>query len=119
MRYCIERSLVHSAYDDSGGEFSFSYSASESVFAGHFPGTPILPGVFQIEMTRLASELATGQTLEIEHIKQARFLCPILPESEVHLSLAVQCDHNTCHAKSVVSVAGVAAGKLSIILHSV
>lgn len=54
MRSCIERSLLHGDRRDSGGEFLFSFAAEEDTFKGHFPNHPILPGVFQLEMTRFA-----------------------------------------------------------------
>ena len=34
---------------------NFVFRANDSVFAGHFPNRPLLPGIFQLEMTRAAA----------------------------------------------------------------
>ena len=43
---------------DGGVVFEFRFPAGDPVFTGHFPGRPILPGVFQLEMARWAAGLA-------------------------------------------------------------
>ncbi len=62
-------SVVHPLDDENGDEISYqgrdseglkvtaSYHVSEdlSIFKGHFPGNPVLPGVIQIEMMAQAS----------------------------------------------------------------
>ena len=36
--------------------FEFRFGADDPVFAGHFPNRPLLPGIFQLEMARVAAE---------------------------------------------------------------
>jgi 3-hydroxyacyl-[acyl-carrier-protein] dehydratase len=117
MRPCIERSLLHSDCGEAGGEFLFSFAESEGVFLGHFPGYPILPGVFQLEMARFACERGTGRRLEIEKIKKAKFTRPILPEEPVSLSVIIQPRDGAWHVQAAFSVRGEEAGSASMILH--
>ncbi|WKX74226.1 3-hydroxyacyl-ACP dehydratase FabZ family protein [Streptomyces sp. XD-27] len=55
---------------------------AERVFAGHYPGFPIFPGVCVIEYARL-SALATlpepGDRWTLAAIESTRFLSPVLP----------------------------------------
>ena len=118
MRHCVERSLVCCECEESGGEFLFSFAASEPTFAGHFPQQPILPGVFQLEMTRLACERVTNRCLEIEKIKKAKFTRPILPEEEISLSVKVRSHNDTYHAKAAISVSDHQAGRIELVLRT-
>src|SRR5437870_9940516 len=67
--------------------WEFCFRADDPTFAGHFPGRPLLPGVFQIEMAHLAVEQVLGCALAVREIEKAKFLRPILPGDTVRLEL--------------------------------
>lgn len=48
-------------------------------FAGHFPGTPILPGVMLLDTVLHAIAAATGIALDICEISLVKFLSPARP----------------------------------------
>ena len=48
-------------------------------FAGIFPVAPLLPGVFQLEMARVAAESVLNCPLAVREIRKAKFRRPILP----------------------------------------
>lgn len=52
-------------------------------FAGHFPGTPILPGVVLLDTALRAVAAATGIALELCEIGSVKFLSPALPGEEL------------------------------------
>ena len=58
-------------------------SMAEPFFQGHFPGSPIMPGVLQIgAMVQAASLLASGGTetnLHLVSLERAKFRKPVLP----------------------------------------
>jgi 3-hydroxyacyl-[acyl-carrier-protein] dehydratase len=66
-----------------------------AIFAGHFPGNPILPGVVQVEMMAQATTFIilflqeNHATMKIDvallGIDEARFRKPILPEMDLKL----------------------------------
>ncbi len=54
-----------------------------AMFAGHYPGTPILPGTFLIEALFQAASAAAGGDLRLEQIVACRFRSPLLPGDEL------------------------------------
>ncbi len=66
------------------------------VFAGHFPGNPILPGVYIIEMAKECAELHFDRKYTISHIKSCRYYFTITParsENYVMLAEFSECDN--------------------------
>ncbi len=68
-------------------------SINETVFAGHFPGQPILPGVLQIgamvQLSRLIYETAIpaagGSSIVLKQLKRVKFRKPIFPGMSVRV----------------------------------
>jgi len=52
-------------------------------FAGHFPGTPILPGVVLLDTALHAIASATGIALDNCEISSVKFLSPAKPGDEL------------------------------------
>ena len=64
-------------------------SANEPYFVGHFPGIPVMPGVFLCEaLVQLAGRLA-GQAsgLELLAVEKARFRRPVIPGDALRLEV--------------------------------
>src|SRR6266850_1891705 len=96
--------------------FEFMFSPEDPTFAGHFPGRPILPGVFQLEMTRVAAELVLHCSLSVREIRKAKFQRPILPEETVRLELKVSTNGSAIQARADFSVNGQPAGETVLLL---
>ena len=90
--------------------FEFRFGAGDPTFAGHFPSRPLLPGVFQIEMARVAAEWCLGYSLTIREVCKAKFLRPILPEEFVRLELSLSENSDAIQARAELSVNGERAG---------
>ena len=62
------------------------------VYAGHFPGKPVSPGVCNIEMIRECAEMLVGQDLLIDTIKQCRLTAvaspAVCPKVDVRVMVA-------------------------------
>jgi 3-hydroxyacyl-[acyl-carrier-protein] dehydratase len=63
------------------GQFraEFRFGPQLAVFRGHFPGRPLVPGVFIIEMVRLAAERGVGRRCRISRVASAKFTGEIAP----------------------------------------
>src|SRR5689334_14856597 len=93
-----------SSQPDGSVTFEFRFPANDPVFTGHFPGRPILPGVFQLEMARAVAELAHGRPLTVREITKAKFQRPIIPEELVRVDLKLSEKDGSLRARAGFSV---------------
>jgi 3-hydroxymyristoyl/3-hydroxydecanoyl-(acyl carrier protein) dehydratase len=96
--------------------FEFRFGADDPVFAGHFPAYPLLPGIFQLEMTRAAAEWALQCSLLLREISKAKFQRPILPAEIVRLELKWSETAGLIRARAGFSVTGQRAGETMMLL---
>ena len=101
---------------DGSTTFEFKFAANDPVFAGHFPGHPILPGVFQLEMVRDAAESVLNCRLGIREIRKSKFQRPILPEEVTRVELKLTEKEGTIEARAGFSVGGQPAGETAMLL---
>ena len=66
---------------------SFCFAADSAVFAGHFPGHPVLPAVVQVLMVQVVLE-EIGQPAQLASVPQAKFLTPLGPDTPIMLTLS-------------------------------
>ena len=64
--------------------------ADHPVFAGHFPGTPIFPGVMLLDIVLHSIAAATGIALDTCELSAVKFLSPAGPGDKlvIHHTLA-------------------------------
>jgi len=75
--------LQHVERTDSGFTASFRFAPELEVFKGHFPGRPLVPGVFLIEAVRCAAERAADASLHMKRITDAKFSAEVKPGEEI------------------------------------
>lgn len=94
----------------------FRFPADLEVFAGHFPGRPLLPGVLLLEATRHAAERAAGIGLRIRSVEEAKFTAEVKPGDAVTVEalLAAEGDLWRCDASLVSGQAQVARIRLEL-----
>jgi 3-hydroxymyristoyl/3-hydroxydecanoyl-(acyl carrier protein) dehydratase len=118
VRDVIERARVGGTCRDEAGHavFEFRFAEGEAVFRGHFPGRPILPGVFQVEMARRAAEWAAGRSLAVREIEKAKFTRPLLPGETIRLALRLEEREGVLAASARLSVGDEPAGEVRLVL---
>ena len=91
MRDDLIQALLPAAHEGTPNAFSaeFRLDPALPVFRGHFPGRPLVPGVFEIEMVRLAVERHTGQRYRIASVTRAKFAGEVVPGDLVVLAARV------------------------------
>lgn len=113
MRESIREAVIGGLHrtDDGVVALEFRFDASQPVFAGHFPGNPILPGVFQLEMARFTAEAGAEFPLIVREISKAKFRRPIRPEETIRMNVRLSELADGIQARAVWSVEGEAAGE--------
>ena len=94
-------------------------------FAGHFPGDPILPGVFLVEaaaqtagVMMAASGTASGSVKRLAAINQFKFMKPVYPDTVVEIETRLLVEREgMALVSAVITVAGevVANGQLTVV----
>ncbi len=98
-----------------------------SIFLGHFPGRPLLPGIYITEIMAQAADIMLltlpgnkGLYPILFQVKQMTYLHPVLPGTT--LDVQVECVQDggqglyECKAKAYVDEKRVAAGTLTLCL---
>lgn len=72
----------------SGGEYrhALCIAATHPVFAGHFPGNPLVPAVVMLD--EVAQALRAWRGHRLARVREAKFVRPWLPEQQVWLWLS-------------------------------
>lgn len=99
---------------DGAQVFEFNFSPDDGVFAGHFPNRPILPGIFQLEIVRMAAEWVQNRPLAVNEIAKAKFQRPILPGETLKLSLKLAEVDSVISARANFICGGQPAGEAFI-----
>ena len=55
------------------------FAPDHPVFSGHFPGSPIVPGVLLLDEALQAMALATDLSLDVCELRSIKFLSPLTP----------------------------------------
>lgn len=96
---------------------TFLFKKELEFFKGHFPGNPILPGVFQVEMVKYILEKSLHFSLCLHSIKKTKFLNLIHPDRIVGVEITINRVENVfLDVKAIVRAENVIAGKINMIL---
>lgn len=68
---------------------TFVIPADHPSLPGHFPGTPVVPGVVVLDHVLQASEQWQGRRLSARGLKQVKFHSPLLPGQRADVSLEI------------------------------
>ena len=69
--------------ESSAVNYSIRFVASHPIFAGHFPGHPIVPGACLIQIAEELLSEQLCQTLHFTAIRNLKFRQPITPDMQV------------------------------------
>jgi 3-hydroxyacyl-[acyl-carrier-protein] dehydratase len=64
---------------ETGASYGLTLHAEHVIYQAHFPGQPITPGVCIIQIAKELLEDYVGQPLEVQRVKNIKFLSVISP----------------------------------------
>lgn len=121
----IERSKPFDGVDEfeltpSGARWNLPLRADEPVFRGHYPGNPILPGIYTMESITQGVEMyfaLQGKQARLRHVGSMRFQAPLVPGARASIDAVVQVDEDTGEAvvRATVSRAAVKAASAKFV----
>ncbi|MFB7850058.1 MULTISPECIES: 3-hydroxyacyl-ACP dehydratase FabZ family protein [unclassified Streptomyces] len=83
--------VVRPATAEEGGRLTAAtvcrVDPAEQIFAGHYPGFPIFPGVCVIECVRRSALATAPGPVTLAAVESARFRGPVLPGDELAMEL--------------------------------
>ena len=74
---------------DTGFECTARLNESHPVYAGHFPGMPVMPGVCVMEMVKACVSGFLNIHVTYSAIQECKFLMPVLPDNDKKLRIFV------------------------------
>lgn len=73
---------------DGDGRVSVTIDRDDPIFAGHYPGFPIFPGVGLVECVHRGAQASAPAELRLAAIESTRFTGPTFPGDELTVSIA-------------------------------
>src|SRR5712664_3022886 len=118
MQQAISAAQIGGPQPGSNGvhALEFRFSPDDPMFAGHFPGRPLLPGIFQLEMARMGAETILKCRLRVREVVKAKFLRPILPAEIVSMSVKFSEEADKIQVQASFTVEQRPAGEAVLVL---
>lgn len=82
--------VVESEMKEGLHHFRVCINPDHSIFEGHFPNMPVMPGVCTLDMTKQIISGVVGSRLRYSQIKDCKFLAAILPREEPLLNVKLE-----------------------------
>lgn len=82
--------LTDDEREENGGTFHIALRRECRVYKGHFPGNPVCPGVFNIQVVKECAERLVGRPLHISTVRLCRFKAVSTPDTTPRLTVWVK-----------------------------
>ena len=98
-----------------GAVYTVTLNEKHPIYAAHFPGNPITPGVCIIQMVEELLSLMTNHTLSLVTLHNVKFLSTIIPGKTGSLKVSLQADDSidSVKVKAVIADENVTYTKIS------
>lgn len=67
-----------------------SLNVDHPIYVGHFPQQPVVPGVCMMQLLAELSTTALGKKVYLKNARQAKFLIPIIPQTNPLLDVMIK-----------------------------
>ena len=87
-------------------EASVILDAQAEIFAGHFPGQPLLPGVAAVGLLIATFEAAIGRRARVVAVHRCKWNSPGFPGDRLDIRITWQVQDGTALVKGTVTIRG-------------
>lgn len=89
-------SIIDSESDGTTHTYHVLINAEHPIFAGHFPGQPVVPGVMTLKVVRELAEHVSGWGhTRMQYLRDAKYLRPIVPDGRpLTVTFTLDADRN-------------------------
>lgn len=84
--YTIEASIQ----DEESINYSITLNKDHAIFAGHFPGNPVTPGVAQMEIVKELIQISLEKKVKMESMPTCKFLAILNPEENANVDVQLK-----------------------------
>lgn len=74
-----------------GYAFDVTLFSGHKIYDGHFPGTPVVPGVCTLTVIIEALSKAIGKNMMFSSIKECKFLAALIPDNDLSIVISMVC----------------------------
>jgi 3-hydroxymyristoyl/3-hydroxydecanoyl-(acyl carrier protein) dehydratase len=120
-RMNLNEAIVENIYDlkiqpdQTTAEAQLYFSNSFVGFDGHFPGSPLLPGILMMKTGLLISEISVGKHLCVKKVKHAKFAKSIFPGQKVNLNINLKVQKDSIQINAALTHNKETCAKYSIL----
>lgn len=114
MRNDVANSAQDFTRTTDGARGQFRFAGGLEVFEGHFPGAPLVPGIYLIDCARLLTERFLEEPVALRHIDSARFTAEVRPDDLLEGLIAVSEEDGTIRCEARFTVSGDAAAHMKL-----
>ena len=87
LRMLLLNSLYYIVAQD-GSSYTIRFDGSHPIFAGHFPGQPVVPGACLIQIAEELASMQAGHTVRFTALRNLKFRQPVTPDKQVTITIA-------------------------------
>lgn len=69
-------------------EYTIRFDASHPVFAGHFPGHPVVPGACLVQIAEELLSTRLSQKVRFTSVRNLKFRQPVTPDQQVTITFS-------------------------------
>lgn len=84
-------------------EYRVRFDAFHPIFAGHFPGHPVVPGACLIQIAEELLATHLGQKVRFTSVRNLKFRQPVLPDQEVTITILLAKEQNVKCQLSIIN----------------
>lgn len=113
-------SLYHIESEDAAAgkaTYGIALDAGHAIYAGHFPGNPITPGVVILQIISELAERALGRPLQVKEFVNVKYLSVLSPVEHPRATVELQLTEagSEVKAKAAITADGTPMSKVSVI----